>query len=70
MRTEKTTIVGDLSAKLTHSPFLIITEYTGMDVLQFAELRTRLAGAGAECRVVKNTFLKRAAAEVGYPDLG
>jgi large subunit ribosomal protein L10 len=33
-------------------------------------LRTRLAGAGAECRVVKNTFLKRAAAEVGYPDLG
>jgi large subunit ribosomal protein L10 len=41
-----------------------------MDVLQFAELRTRLAGAGAECRVVKNSFLKRAAAEVGYPDLG
>ncbi len=70
MRTEKTTIVGDLSAKLTHSPFLIITEYTGMDVLQFAELRTRLAGAGAECRVVKNSFLKRAAAEIGYPDLG
>ena len=40
-----------------------------MNVLQFSELRTRLAGAGARCRVVKNTFLRRAAAEVGYPDL-
>jgi large subunit ribosomal protein L10 len=28
-----------------------------------------LAGAGARCRVVKNTFLRRAVAEVGYPDL-
>ena len=40
-----------------------------MNVLQFSELRSRLAGAGAQCRVVKNTFLRRAAAEVGYPDL-
>ena len=46
-----------------------MTEYTGMNVLQFSELRSRLAGAGAQCRVVKNTFLRRAAAEVGYPDL-
>jgi large subunit ribosomal protein L10 len=69
MRPEKTTIVDDLSAKLNQSPFLIVTEYTGMNVLQFSELRSRLAGAGAQCRVVKNTFLRRAAAEVGYPDL-
>src|SRR6202007_327610 len=69
MRPEKTAIVEDLSAKLNKSPFLIVTEYTGMNVLQFSELRSRLAGAGAQCRVVKNTFLRRAAAEVGYPDL-
>ena len=69
MRAEKTTIVEDLSARLNASPFLIVTEYTGMNVLQFSELRTRLAGAGAQCRVVKNTFLRRAATEVGYPDL-
>jgi large subunit ribosomal protein L10 len=69
MRPEKTTIVEDLSTRLNASPFLIVTEYTGMNVLQFSELRTRLAGAGAQCRVVKNTFLRRAAAEVGYPDL-
>ena len=70
MRPEKTTIVEDISARLNASPFLIVTEYTGMSVLQFAELRTRLAGAGAQCKVVKNTFLKRAAADVGFPDLG
>jgi large subunit ribosomal protein L10 len=28
-----------------------------------------LAGAGAQCRVVKNTFLRKAVAQVGYPDL-
>src|ERR1700726_4071255 len=69
MRPEKTTIVEDLSTRLNQSPFLIVTEYTGMNVLQFSELRSRLAGVGARCRVVKNTFLRRAAAEVGYPDL-
>jgi large subunit ribosomal protein L10 len=69
MRSEKTTIVDDLSARLNDSPFLIVTEYTGMNVTQFSELRIRLAGAGARCKVVKNTFLRRAAAEVGYPDL-
>src|SRR6202047_4246694 len=69
MRAEKTTIVDDLSARLNQSPFLIVAEYTGMNVTQFSELRIRLAGAGAQCKVVKNTFLRRAAAEVGYPDL-
>ena len=41
MRPEKTTIVEDLSARLNASPFLIVTEYTGMNVLQFSELRSR-----------------------------
>ena len=60
MRPEKTTIVEDLSARLNASPFLIVTEYTGMSVLQFAELRNRLAGAGAQCKVVM--MLKRSCA--------
>jgi large subunit ribosomal protein L10 len=69
MRPEKTTIVEDISARLNRSPFLIVAEYAGMNVLQFFELRSRLAGAGAQCKVVKNTFLRKAAAAVGYPDL-
>jgi len=70
MRPEKKSIVEELSGRLNASPFLIVTEYRGMNVLQFSELRTRLAGVGAQCKVVKNTFLRRAALEVGYPDLG
>ena len=70
MRPEKPTIVEDISARLNHSPFLIVAEYTGMNVVQFSELRSRLAGAGAQCKVVKNSFLRKAAAAIGYPDFG
>ena len=40
-----------------------------MKVYQFGELRNRLAPAGAEVRVVKNSFLKRAMADSGMPDV-
>jgi len=70
MRPEKANIVEDLHAKLNASPFLFIADYTGLRVDQFSELRTRLAGAGARCHVVKNTFLRRAAKVAGLPELG
>jgi len=69
MRLEKTIIVEDLSARLNQSPFLIVTEYTGMNVVQFSELRNRLSNAGAQCKVVKNSFLRKAVAEIGFPEL-
>src|SRR5260221_12024045 len=69
MHPAKATIVEDFQTKLNASPFLFITEYTGLKVGQFAELRTRLWNAGARCHVVKNTFLRRAAKEAGLPEL-
>jgi len=69
MRPEKTIIVEDLSARLNQSPFLIVTEYTGMNVAQFSELRNRLSNAGAQCKVVKNTFLRKAVTGIGFPEL-
>ena len=69
MRPEKASIVSDLVSNLQKSPFLIITDYHGLKVDQFSELRTRLAGVGARYTVVKNTFLNRASREMGYPDL-
>lgn len=69
MRPEKATIVSDLAEKLNRSPFLLITDYQRMKVDQFGELRNRLAPAGAEVRVVKNSFLKRAMADSGMPDV-
>ncbi|MCX7869400.1 MAG: 50S ribosomal protein L10 [Terrimicrobiaceae bacterium] len=69
MRPEKASIVEELSARLKSSPFAIVTDFTGMKVAHFEELRTRLAAAGAACHVVKNSFLKRSLAELGLPDL-
>jgi large subunit ribosomal protein L10 len=67
---EKATIISNLNKRLNDSPFVFITDYAGLKVDQFGELRNRLHGVGARCSVVKNTLLKRAAKEAGLPDLG
>ena len=69
MRPEKITIVEDLQAKLNASPFVLVTDYTGLRVEQFSILRNRLAAISSECKVVKNTFLRRALSEAGLPDI-
>src|SRR5215211_3511939 len=69
MRPEKANIVSDLAAKLNRSPFMLVTDYQRMKVDQFGELRNRLFSLGAEVRVVKNSFLRRAMADGGLPDV-
>ncbi len=69
MRAEKTSIVADLSDRLKTSPFVLVTDYQHMKVTDFSELRNRLAPTGAEIHVVKNSFLKRAIADSGFPDV-
>jgi large subunit ribosomal protein L10 len=69
MRPEKANIVSDLAERLGRSPFLLVTDYQRMKVDQFGELRTRLAPVGAEVRVVKNSFLRRAMSDSGLPDV-
>jgi large subunit ribosomal protein L10 len=70
MRPEKASIVSDLSEKLKHSPFVLVTDYQRMKVGDFGELRNRLAPTGAEVHVVKNNFLKRAMTDSGFPGVG
>jgi len=70
MHPDKATIVTSLNQKLNASPFLFVTDYTGLKVDQFAELRTRLYSVGARCQVVKNSFLRLAIKEAGLPELG
>jgi len=70
MRPEKASIVSELSETLKRSPFVLVTDYRGMKVANFSELRSRLTPAGAEVHVVKNNFLKRAMADSGFPDVG
>jgi len=68
MRREKTIIVEELVNRLNASPFLILVDYKGMSVAHMTELRKRLRGAGAECKVVKNRALKLAAQQTGLPE--
>ena len=70
MRPEKANIVSELSDALKRSPFVLVTDYRGMKVSHFSELRSRLAPAGAEVHVVKNNFLKLAMADSGFPEVG
>ena len=65
MRPEKANIVSDLSKELKDSSFVLVTDYQHMKVDDFSELRKRLAAAGAEVHVVKNSFLKRAMTDSG-----
>ena len=69
MRPEKTSVVSELSEALKRSPFVLVTDYRGMKVSNFSELRTRLAPTGAEVHVVKNSFLKLAMADSGFPEV-
>jgi len=69
MHPAKTSIVDEIKTWLDDSPYVIVTDYTGMTVDQFTELRTRLGEKDAECHVVKNTFLRRALSDAGLPDL-
>jgi large subunit ribosomal protein L10 len=70
MHPAKATVVADLNKKLNASPFVFVTDYAGLDVIQFSELRTRLDKAGARVLVVKNSFLRLALKEAGLPDVG
>ncbi|MEI6714694.1 MAG: 50S ribosomal protein L10 [Verrucomicrobiota bacterium] len=70
MHPAKATIVEDIVGRLNASPFLFVADYTGLRVDQFSVLRDRLHAVGARFHVVKNTFLRRAVADAGLPELG
>lgn len=68
MQAFKQSIIDDLVAKLNESPFLIVADYGGLTVAQFEDLRKKLGEGGTEVHVTKNSFVKRAAAAVEYPE--
>jgi large subunit ribosomal protein L10 len=69
MRPEKNLVIKEIQTRVDKTPYVLLTDYTGMQVPQFNELRNRLSGAKAELRVVKNTLLRRALKDSNLPDL-
>lgn len=70
MRQEKQNLTKEYLARLNSAPFFIAVNYTGLKVTPLAELRKRLAKAGAELHVVKNSIFRISAQEAGIADLG
>jgi large subunit ribosomal protein L10 len=58
---QKKKIVDELKDKFSKSKVVIVTDYKGLDVTTINSLRRELRESQVEYRVVKNTFLIRAA---------
>jgi large subunit ribosomal protein L10 len=69
MRAEKKLLTGEYVARLNASPFFLVVGYQGLKVAHLTELRKRLAEAGAEIHIVKNTVFSVAVKEAGINDL-
>jgi len=69
MRAEKKFLTNEYVTRLNASPFFIVVGYQGLKVAHLTELRKRLAQAGAEVHVVKNTVFNVAAKEAGIGEL-
>ena len=63
-RTQKGEVVVDLKDRLTRSPAIYVTDFTGLTVKRMTDLRRKLRGVGVGYVVVKNTLAARAFAEV------
>ena len=70
MNPDKKIIINGLLDRVNASPYLIVIDYTGLTVKQFTELRNRLDAGGASCTVAKNSYMRKALAEAGMPDIG
>ena len=62
-RADKVERVGELKERIEGSDALLLTEYRGLTVSDIAELRRSLAEGGTGFSVVKNTLMRRAAAD-------
>jgi large subunit ribosomal protein L10 len=65
LRSDKETIVAELTERLRQTHTLIVADYRGLTMKEIDALRTRLLEHGARFSVVKNTLTKRAAEAAG-----
>ncbi len=66
---EKVELVSELKERIGASDALLLTEYRGLSVSDIMALRRSLAEGGTGFAVVKNTLMRRAAAESGMEEL-
>ena len=65
-RDEKASIVQNLSEKFGKAKIAIVSDYRGLTVSEFEELRVALKQCDSEVKVAKNTLLRRATEGTDY----
>lgn len=66
---EKQRITAELAEQIEANGTIYLTDFTGLDVKAMTEFRARLREQGLDYRVVKNTLMRRAVADLDLPDL-
>jgi len=59
MRNEKLHLVNYIGSLLTESDFVYFVNCNNMSVKEVSSFREQLAGAGANCRVIKNSLIRK-----------
>lgn len=68
-KTDKQTVVEDLTNRLEQSVNLYVTDFTGITVKRMTEMRRRFRAEGLDYMVVKNTLARRALADASVEGL-
>lgn len=68
MNPDKKVIVDQLLGRINKSPYVLLVDYTGMTVPQFNEIRKRLRDVGSNLHVTKNSYVKAAGTDRGFPE--
>lgn len=64
MRSEQTFLVRSIGQMISEADYCYFISYIGIQVKDFSDLRNQLAAQGANCHVLKNSLIKKAAAEL------
>ena len=68
-RDQKASVVAELRDKFAKATIAVATEYRGLSVPVFQQVRRELRNNNAEIRVAKNTLLRRAVEDTPYEGL-
>lgn len=66
---EKDVFIGELQQKLSEASAFYLTDFTGLNVKQMTQFRSRLRKQGVDYVVVKNTLAQRALQGLELPDI-
>ncbi len=69
MRVEKVQLLNEIGNTLEKSDYVFLITYKGLKVSDFSELRGALGKFSAECHVLKNRMIRKAAEQKGIKGL-